>query len=180
MAKVERTSVILSLVLAGLALVLRNHLFLQSDSAKDSFALGYEQGFREGYQQGYINHIEYRDIVHYVDREVTKEVVVEQSARVREFTSLEELKAWLAEDGTDEYVYLWAGEDGVCRVSDKYDCDDYALQLQSRAAERGFLISATIIQKDGRPHMTNLACVGNDIYYIEPQTDQVWFYCHKD
>ena len=173
-------SVILSLVLALFAVVLRNHLFLQADSAVNSFALGYEQGFRDGYQQGYTSHIEYRDVINYVDRAVVKEVTVEQPARVREFTSLEELRAWLAEDDTDEYVYLWAGEDGVCRVSDKYDCDDYALQLQYRTAESGFLTSATIIQEQGKPHMLNLACISNDIYYIEPQTDRVWFYCHKD
>jgi len=173
-------SIILSLVLAVFGIVLHNYSFLQADSIVNNFDLGYEQGLRDGYQQGYISHIEYRDAIHYVDREVIKEVIVEKPIELREFTSLEELRAWLAEDDTDEYVYLWAGKDGICRLSDKYDCDDYALQLQRRAAKSGFLISTTIIEKRGRPHMINLACIGNDIYYIEPQTDQVWFHSHKD
>jgi len=173
-------SIILSLVLAVSGLFLYNYSSLQADSTVNNFDLGYEQGFQDGYQQGYISHVEYRDVIHYVDREVIKEVIVEKPIELREFTSLEELKTWLAEDDTDEYVYLWAGEDGVLRQSDKYDCDDYALQLQRRAAKSGFLMSATIIEKQGKPHMINLANIGNDIYYIEPQTDQVWFHSHKD
>jgi len=173
-------SIILSLVLAVAGIVLHNYSFLQAASTVNNFDLSYEQGFRDGYQQGYISHIEYRDVIHYVDREVIAEVIVEKPIELREFTSLEELRAWLAEDDTDEYVYLWAGKDGVCRLSDKYDCDDYALQLQRRAAKSGFLISTTIIEEQGKPHMINLACISNDIYYIEPQTDKVWFHCHKD
>jgi len=171
---------ILSVVLVVLGLVLPNSSLLQAGSTVNNFDLGYEQGFRAGYSQGYISHIEYRDIIHYVDRVVIKEVVVEKPVELREFTSLEELKTWLAEDDTDRYIHLFAGEDSVCRQSDKYDCDDYAYQLQRRAAKSGFLMSVTIIEKQGKPHMINLTCIGNDIYYIEPQEDKVWFYCHKD
>jgi len=146
----------------------------------NNFNLGYEPGFRDGYNQTSISHVEYQDIIHYVDREVIKEVIVEKPIELREFTSVEELRTWLAEDDTDEYIHLVAGKDGVCRLSDKYDCDDYALQLQRKAAKSGFLISATIVKEPGRSHMINLACIGNNIYYIEPQTDQVWFHCHKD
>ena len=173
-------SIILSLVLAVFGLALHNYSFLQADSTVNNFNLGYEQGFRDGYNRGYISHVEYRDIIHYVDREVIKEVIVEKPIEPREFTSLEGLEAWLAEDDTDECVYLWAGVDGVLRQSDKYDCDDYALQLQRRAAKSGFLMSVTIIEKQSKPHMINMAIISNDIYYIEPQTDQVWFHSHKD
>ena len=172
--------IILSLVLAVFGLAFHNYSFLQADSTVNNFDLGYEQGFRDGYNHGYISHVEYRDIIHYINREVIKEVMGEKPIELCEFPSVDELEAWLAEDDTDEYVYLVAGEDGVCRESDKYDCDDYALQLQSRAAKSGFLISVTIIEKQGKPHMINLASIGNDIYYIEPQADRVWFYCHKD
>jgi hypothetical protein len=173
-------SIILVPALAVFGLALQNHLFLRAGSAINSFDLGYEQGFGDGYQQGYTSHIEYRDVIQYVDREVIKEVIVNKPVRLREFSSLEELRVWLAEDDTDEYVYLWAGADGICQPSDKYDCDDYAIQLQYKAAESGFLISAIIIQEQGETHMINMACIANDIYYIEPQTDKVWFYCHKD
>ena len=87
-----------------------------------SFDLGYQQGFQDGYNHGYISHVEYRDIIRYINREVIKEVVVEKPVELHEFGSVEELRVWLAEDDTDEHVYLIAGGDGVCRVSDEYDC----------------------------------------------------------
>ncbi len=124
--------------------------------------------------------LEYQEIVRYVDREVVKEVLIEKSQELREFNSLKELDTWLAEDDTNEYVYLFAGKDGVCRLSDRYDCDDYAFQLQKQAARSGFLLSVTIIEERGKPHMINLAGIRNDIYYIEPQSDKVWFYCNRD
>ncbi len=122
--------------------------------------------------------IEYLD--QYVGEEVVKEVPGGKPIDWREFVSLKELMTWLAGDDTDEYIYLFAGEDGVYRPSGKYDCDDYALQLQRRAAESGFLMSVTIIEREGKPHMINLCVIGNNIYYIEPQTDQVWFYSNRD
>ena len=170
----------LVLVVSGLFVQIHNHSPLLADSPTSDFDLGYEQGFKDGYNQANINHVEYRDIIRYVDREVIKEVIVERPIELREFTSVEELKTWLAEDDTDQYVHLVAGKDGICQPSDKYDCDDYALQSQREAAKSGFLISATIVNESGRPHMINLACIGNNIYYIEPQTDQVWFHCYKD
>ncbi len=124
--------------------------------------------------------IEYRYVVQYVDREVIKEVPVEKSMALRYFNSLDELETWLATDDTNEYIHLFAGSDGVCQPSDRYDCDDYAFQLQRRAASSGFLISVTIIKQMGKSHMINLACIDNDIYYIEPQTDEVWFFCNLD
>jgi len=114
------------------------------------------------------------------DSGADKEVMVAKLIELREFTSLEELKSWLAEDDTDECVHLVVGEDGVSRLDVEYDCDDYALRLQRQAARSGFLMSVTIIEEQGKPHMINLACIGNDIYYIEPQTDEVRFYSHKD
>lgn len=174
------------LALAFLGLFLHSSLFGQAESSINNFDLGYEQGFINGYRQGQINHIESPGNIQHADREVgsevevIREVVVDKLVELREFTSLGELERWLAEDDTDQYIHLVAGEDGVCRQSDKYDCDDYAFQLQRRAAKSGFLMSATIIDRQGKPHMINLTCIGNDIYYIEPQEDKVWFYCHKD
>ena len=176
----------LSLGLVFFGLFLHGSLFRQAESSVNDFNLSYEQGFINGYRQGQIDHMESPGNIHHADREavreieVIKEAAVDKPIELREFTSLEELERWLAEDDTDEYIHLVAGEDGVCRQSDKYDCDDYAFQLQRRAANSGFLMSVTIIEKQGEPHMINLTCIGNDIYYIEPQSDEVWFYCHKD
>jgi len=41
-------------------------------------------------------------------------------------------------------------------------------------------MSVIIIEQHGSPHMINLTSIGNDIYYIEPQTDEAWFYCYRD
>lgn len=147
---------------------------------KTEFPLGYQQVIYPENADNSSGNEGYRYIIHYVDREVVKEIPVEKPVELREFASLEELKAWLAEDDTDEYIYLFAGKNGVCQQSDRYDCDDYAFQLQKRAASSGFLISVTIIYERGRPHMINLAGISNDIFYIEPQSDKVWFYCNRD
>jgi len=116
--------------------------------------------------------IEYRDIV----KEVTIEKPIEQS----EFSSKEELEKWLAEDDAEKSVYFFVRVDGTEASSDKYDCDDYALELQKRALKDGYLMSATIIEKEDQLHMINLATIGNEVYYIEPQTDEVWFYAYRD
>jgi hypothetical protein len=152
----------------------------QASSTTDEFDLSSQQGSYHEYNEDSTIPVEDQLPVRYVDREVIKEVLVEKPVELRQFTSLEELEAWLAEDDTDEYVYLFAGKNGVCQPSDKYDCDDYAFQLQQRAANSGFLISVTIIKKQGKLHMINLACIGNSIYYIEPQSDKAWFYCNRD
>jgi hypothetical protein len=152
----------------------------QASSTADELGYDYQQGSHHEFNEDFVIPVEDRYTVRYVDREVVKEVLVEKPVEWRQFASLDELEAWLAEDDTDEYVYLFAGKDGVCQPSDKYDCDDYAFQLQERAADSGFLISVTIIKKQGKPHMINLACIGNSIYYIEPQSDEVWFYCNRD
>jgi hypothetical protein len=152
----------------------------QASPALDEFDHGYQQDSYHEYNDSATSHGESQDIVQYVDREVVKEVLVEKPVELRPFDSLEELETWLAEDDTNEYVYLFAGKDGVCQPSDRYDCDDYAFQLQRRAVNSGFLISVTIIEKRGKPHMINLADIGNRIYYIEPQSDKVWFYCNRD
>jgi len=116
--------------------------------------------------------IEYRDIV----KEVTIEKPIEQS----EFSSKEELEKWLAEDNTEKNVYFFVRADGTEVSSAKYDCDDYALDLQKRALKDGYLMSASVVEKGDQLHMINLATIGNDVYYIEPQTDEVWFYANRD
>ncbi len=120
--------------------------------------------------------IEYRDVV----REVVKEVTIEKLKEQSEFSSQKELEKWLAEDDAETTVFFFVRADGTEGSSIEYDCDDYALELQQRASKDGFLMSVTIIKERGQPHMINLATIGNDVYYIEPQTDEVWFYSHLD
>ena len=116
--------------------------------------------------------IEYRDIV--------KEIIVEKPIEQSEFSSKEELEKWLAEDDTEGNVYFFVRADGTEVSSAKYDCDDYAVDLQKRALKDGYLMSASVVEKEDQLHMINLVTIGNDVYYIEPQTDEVWFYSHLD
>jgi len=58
------------------------------------------------------------------------------------------------------------------------ECDDYAVALQESAAWSGYYVS---VQFDvAEEHALNTAVIGNDIYYIEPQTDEVWFLGQRD
>ena len=94
-----------------------------------------------------------------------------ERAHPGEFESLEELKAWLAADDTDSTLYIF----GYNCVSN-YDCDDYAVALVRNALLDGYSVS---LQIEGN-HMLNSTTIGNKIYFIEPQTDKVWFWGNRD
>ncbi len=72
------------------------------------------------------------------------------------------------------------------------DCDDHALKLQDEAFKDGYKLSAQLI-RDGKLagvevsnykelHMANIAIIGNEVYFIEPQPDcfRVMFVCYLD
>ncbi len=173
---------IIIIIVAVIAATLSTILIVTNEPATAEVIVKKEIEYREVVKEVEVvkeivkKEIEYRDVV----REVVKEVTVEKLIAQREFSSKEELEKWLGQDDTDEYIFYWVDDKGVPRTSDQYDCDDYALQLQQRASEDGFLMSVSIVQKPAGPHMINLATIGNDVLYIEPQTDEVWFYSHLD
>jgi hypothetical protein len=94
-----------------------------------------------------------------------------ESAYPTEFTSVDELKAWLAQDDTDSTLYIYGS--GLIA---EYDCDDYALALVRNALAAGYAVS---LQIEG-DHMLNSTIIGNEIYFIEPQTDEVWLWGYRD
>ena len=99
--------------------------------------------------------------------EVEKEVIVERIVKLREFESLEELEEWLV-----------TRKAGVFITFNNADCDDAAYTLQQQAMRAGFIIN---IQIDTRKqHTLNSVFIGNDIYFIEPQTDEVWLEGKRD
>jgi len=85
----------------------------------------------------------------------------EGKAHPRQFTSVEELEAWLAGNDIDKREY----------VEFTYDCDDFAQDLMIAALEDGYLVSTELWSC----HMLNSTIIGNDIYTIEPMTDGVQF-----
>lgn len=124
-----------------------------------------------------------------VEKIVVKEIVIIEEARF--FISLEELKSWLAKDDTDSHIFIRGDEQGIVRFNDC--CEDFAMQLQERALSDGFLISTelefgdkipftSLIFKPNDLHMFNTAIIPfeNSVYWIEPSTDEVVFYCNLD
>ena len=134
-----------------------------------------------------------RVVNHYTDVpvEVTKEVevVVETPILLREFDSLDELKAWLDRDQTDgkHMIFSWDGGEisldgdsspNVWEDPNFQDCDDYAVILQEAAAKDGYVVNVQLDIK--KMHALNSVFIGNDIYFVEPQTDKVWFAYNRD
>ena len=82
---------------------------------------------------------------------------------LRNFKSLEELRQFLSDDDTDQHEY----------IKDSFDCDDFARMLQERAFEKGYVINCQKLPVGGLNHMNNLALCGNDMYFIEADSDTV-------
>jgi len=144
-------------------------------------------GFYIGYTQTtYIPQVEYVETDHYIIEEVEKEVEIEVEVpiKLREFESLEELETWLANDRTDgkHYMFNWVDDEAAINLEgqtsanfyihpDYQDCDDYARILQDNANKDGFEMSVQL--DEIKHHALNTAIIGNKVYFIEPQTDDI-------
>jgi len=84
----------------------------------------------------------------------------------REFNSVWELQQWLGNDPTSENQY----------ITRFYDCDDFAMDLTLAAIRDGRWIG--LFATDG--HLENFTVIGNSVYKIEPQTDEVSFWGNID
>ena len=130
-----------------------------------------------------------KPVIQYVDkREVTFIDRVERvPVELRNFGNLEELKRWLVRASTNITTIYFEQPDVTI------DCDDFALALQRKALEDGYMMSFQIIESSkynslfksskmppDTLHAINLAIVGNNAYYIEPQTGEVAFVVHLD
>lgn len=128
--------------------------------------------------------------VQYVDSPVTEvkyvELVKKVPVELRNFSDLEELEQWLEDKNNVTTVHFQSPDTIV-------DCDDYALELQYKALADGYIMSFEVIGegeyntlfKTPLPpsqclHAINLAIIGNSVYYIEPQTDEVVLAAHLD
>ncbi len=86
---------------------------------------------------------------------------------LRNFSSIEELELFLAEDNTNEHEY----------IRNEFDCDDFALMLQRNALEKGYIMNCQTLFT---AHVLNMVIIDNEIYYIEPMTDEIIFLTHVD
>ena len=129
--------------------------------------------------------------VQYVDRPVTVvnnvERVQEIPVELRNFNGLDELRQWLAEVAMNTTTIFFQRPDAPV------DCDDYAVDLQRKALTDGYILSFQIISRSeynavfqgelppGQGlHAVNLAIIGNNGYYIEPQTGEIAFAIYLD
>ena len=111
--------------------------------------------------------IEEVPVVQYV--EVEKEV----PAKLKQFESEEELIEWLHIDKTDESPY----------IRNLFECENFARTLMRHTLENGHLMSFQVLKNYTRPdtkefiegpHAINSTIIGNDVYFIDPQTDEFW------
>ncbi len=112
---------------------------------------------------------------------------VKVSVELCNFSDLEELKQWLVEvDMNTTTTYFQSS--GVT-----IDCDDYALGMQHKALTDSYIMSFEVISrseynavfKSKLPlsqslHAISLVIIGNEAYYIEPQTSEIGFATHLD
>ena len=132
-----------------------------------------------------------RHTVQYVERLITvgksTERVQNIPVNLRNFNDLEEMKQWLVTmSNNTTTVYFQPHNTTV-------DCDDYALDLQRKALADGYIVSFQVIgtdeykslfkcelPSDQSRHAINLAIIGNNAYYIEPQTNETVFAAYLD
>jgi hypothetical protein len=104
---------------------------------------------------------------------------------ITDFQSVQELKEFLAQDNTDNHIYLTANSNGVVRF--KGVCNEYAMQLRDRALEKGKYLSVTVVSRleyylrthrimdeGANYHTMCLAIIGREYFLIEPKTDEIW------
>jgi hypothetical protein len=110
---------------------------------------------------------------------------VESTGLLRYYQDLNELEQWLGEMKIlDSGSNVLAEEVNQGIKSD--DCDDYALKLQEKALQDGYMMSFEIIHSreynelfkkgqvpDGTIHAINSVIIGNEVYYIEPTTQEI-------
>jgi len=124
-----------------------------------------------------------------VKEPVVKEVEV--SRPLLHFENISNLKQWLSNVNLIEIGFIVIDQNNN-NIS-KLDCDDYARSLQDKALQDGYIISFEVILSAeynslfkekripaGAIHAINSAIIGNEVYYIEPQTKEIVFVANID
>jgi len=124
-----------------------------------------------------------------VENPVIKEVEV--SRPLLHFKNTDDLKQWLSNVNLIEIGFNVIDQNN--NNITKFDCDDYARRLQDKALQDGYIISFEVIRSAeynslfrekkipvGAIHAINSAIIGNEVYYIEPQTKEIIFVANID
>lgn len=117
------------------------------------------------------------EIVKEKEVEVIKEVKVEVPMENEDWDSLEELKDFLTEHEDEFFVQALAGKDGIFQFSGQ--CVGYAIGLREVAASYGKNLEIQCLspseyrrifgKRKDTHHAVNMAIVGYELYYIEPE-----------
>lgn len=100
---------------------------------------------------------------------VTEYVEVLVYPELRNFESLEELRAW-----DDGWEYAWNNTDGVTQfgAGGNNDCDDWVIQWVQDAVNAGYFAGFGIDTERG--HLIASVIIGNDYWFIDPSTDEIY------
>jgi len=124
----------------------------------------------------------------YIMKEI--EVPVEIPVVLKDWGSLESLEEFLINDDTGKNVILIADSEG--KINFDGQCEEYALQLRDRAMVIGMYLSIAVLHpkeyekwygKQANPNQYHAICmarIGNEFWYIEPQTDKHWLALYLD
>lgn len=90
---------------------------------------------------------------------------------LREFESVNRLERWLEQNPVDYTIYIHQSKDGPYYG----DCDDYAFELIKDARKDGYDLHFYPVKtsKKGVSHAMCVAIIGNEYWFIEPQTDKI-------
>lgn len=122
-----------------------------------------------------------------VERVVEK--IIQKSSPLTDFQSLDELTQFLKENGSSKGYDFVANSRGLIVFNGQ--CANLAEQLQARAEAKGKRLDKAIIDSDQYyrwygeripiedSHAVNMAWIGKEIYFIEPQTDRVWLVSYR-
>lgn len=126
-----------------------------------------------------------------VIKEIPVEVVKEVPTKLRYFEDTDELEKFLEESDADHTKYIKATKEGVIDFR-SYDCEDYAMALRDQAQAKGFHMNIQAVWHYRRPdtnelitsgnegHALNSTIIGNQLYFIEPQSDDYWLAGYLD
>jgi hypothetical protein len=109
--------------------------------------------------------------------------VAKYDGPLKDFTSLEELQAFVNARTKDDYtVILQPGQSGVVNFTD--DCVPDAIALINYAQRHAYYLSLDLLtpdqynqhygQSSANGHMICMAVIGENIYFIDPPTGNIW------
>ena len=117
---------------------------------------------------------------------------IETPVLLRRFQDLDELEQWLGNNAVLDIRFDVVDKETGKHIK-TFDCDDYAIRLQDKALRDGYIMSFEVIypveynalfkQKripSGAIHAINSVILGNEVYYIEPQTHEIVFVAYLD